>query len=234
MRNFIFATILMCIAFCSCEKIKGNGEITTEDRAIDGFFTEVENDTKFDVEIEFTNGNQKATITGESNIIPKIYIGVKNKKLTIKKNKSKYNLKNSEPVTITIYMNRSDYLDFINAGSGDMTVLSPLSKKITFENSGSGNLFAFDCENEATEIMSSGSGDVDVKGIAADVKITGCGDGAIDCFNLTAQYVEIHSSGSGMIEAYATDEADVWVTGSGEVYVYGTERVRYHYEYNDK
>ncbi|MBR5984141.1 MAG: DUF2807 domain-containing protein [Bacteroidales bacterium] len=234
MRNIFFVTILMCVAFCSCEKVKGNGEITTENRAIDGFFTEVENDTKFDVEIEFTNNNQKAKITGESNIIPKIYIGVKNKKLTIKKDKSKYNLKNTEPVTITIYMNSSDYLDFINTGSGDMTILSPLSKKITFENSGSGDLYAFDCENEATEIMSSGSGDVEIRGITAEAKITGCGTGEIDCYHLVGQFVEIHSSGSGRIEAYATDEADAWISGSGEVYVYGTERVRYHYEYDDK
>ncbi|MBO7570664.1 MAG: DUF2807 domain-containing protein [Bacteroidales bacterium] len=227
MRNIIIGAILMCVAFCSCEKVKGNGEIITETRSIDKSFSEVQNDTKFDVEIVFSN-EQKAIITGESNIIPKVYIGVKNKKLIIKKDKSKYNFKNTEPVTITVYMKRNDYMDFTNNGSGDMTVLSPLSREIMFENSGSGNMYAFDCENEAVEVMNSGSGDVDIKGIAAEVKITGCSSGYIDCYDLKAQFVEVHSSGSGRIEAYATDEADVWVTGTGEVFVYGTERVRYH------
>ncbi len=215
MRNIVIASIIMCVAFCSCKKINGNGELRTDTMSIAENFKEVRNDTKFDVEVFFANEN-KVVITGES------------------KEKNKYNLRNTEPVTIMVYMKRNDYLYYDNYGAGDLTVESPLSKKIKFDNTGSGDIYAFDVEHEAIEISNSGSGDVVVSGVSGEVKITCSGSGDVDCYNLSSQYVEIHITGSGRVEAYATDEADVWQSGTGEVYVYGTERVRYHYaEYDD-
>lgn len=228
MRNIIIASILMLIVFGSCQKIEGNGDVTTKTISIDGTFDEVRNDTKFDVDVVFSNEN-KVVITAESNISNCLSVKVKNKRLIIKKEKAKYRLLNTEPVTITVYMPRKDYLYFTNYNSGDLTVESPLSRKILFDNSGSGDILVYNTENEAVEIKNSGSGDIVIEGIAAEVKITNSGSGYVDCYNLTSQYVEIHSSGSGRVEAYATDESDVWLTGSGEVFVFGTERVRYHY-----
>ncbi|MBO7651767.1 MAG: DUF2807 domain-containing protein [Bacteroidales bacterium] len=228
MRNIIIAAIILCVAFCSCKKINGNGDVTTETKNIDEFFQEVVNNTQFDVEVIFANEN-KVVITAESNISQCLSVKVKNKRLTIKKDKSKYRLKNTEPVTITVYMQDKDYLYFSNYGSGDLTINSPLSKEIVYDNNGSGDIFAFNTENEAVEVKNSGSGDIVVEGVAGEVKITSSGSGDVDCYNLTAQYVEIHSSGSGKVEAYATDAIDIWRTGSGEVFTYGTERVRNHY-----
>ena len=233
MRNIVIASIIMCVAFCSCKKIEGNGELRTDTISITENFNEVRNDTKFDVEVFFANEN-KVVITGESNIIDYLSVYVKKGKLIIKKEKNKYNLRNTEPVTIMVYMKRSDYLYYDNYGAGDLTVESPLSKKIKFDNTGSGDIYAFDVEHEAIEISNSGSGDVVITGVSGEVKITCSGSGDVDCYNLSSQYVEIHITGSGRVEAYATDEADVWQSGTGEVYVYGTERVRYHYaEYDD-
>ena len=232
MRNIIIATIILSVAFCSCKKIEGNGEVITETYTVNDYFQEVTNETAFDVEVVFSNEN-KVVITGESNIIQKLALNVKHKKLIIDKEKNKYRLRATLPVNITVYMKRNDYMYFSNYGSGDLTILSPLSKKIKFDNTGSGYIYAFDCEHEAVEVLNSGSGDVELKGIAGDVYIQNSGSGDVDCYYLIGQYVEIHSSGTGRTEAYATDEADVWESGSGEVYVYGTERVRYHYEYDD-
>ena len=252
MKKILIATIIMTIAFCSCKKIEGDGNVITDTRNINEFFQEVINETAFDVEVVFSNEN-KVVIIAESNIAQLLSVKVKQKKLIIKKEKSKYRLNNTQPVSITVYMKSNDYMYFSNFGSGEMTiysptarkmelentgsgeltVLSPLSRELKFENSGSGNLYASECESEAIEIISSASGDVDIKGVTGDVKITDSGSGDIDCYNLLAQYVEIHSSGSGLIEAYATDEADVWISGSSEVYVFGTDRIRYHYEYED-
>jgi|GEM_PF-3528911 len=232
MRNIIIASAIMCLAFCSCQKIEGDGNITTETYAINENFQEVTNETAFDVEIVFSNEN-KVVVTGESNIIEKISIFVKNKNLRIKKEKNKYRLRTTQPVNITVYMKKSDYMYFSNDGSGDLTVNSPLAKKIEFDNDGSGDLYAFECEHEAAEVENNGSGDVVITGVTGELKIEHSGSGDIDCYNLTSQYVEINSSGTGRIEAYATDEADVWTSGPAEIYVYGTERVRYHYEYDD-
>ena len=233
MRNFIIAALIACVAFSSCKKIEGNGEVITKTYTISDYFQEVTNETAFDVEVVFSNEN-KVEITGESNIIEKLSVDVKHKKMTIDKVRNKYRLLTTQPVNIKVYMKTNDYLYFSNYGSGDLTVYSPLSKKIKLDNTSSGDLYVFDCEHEAVEVLNSGSGDIDVTGITGDVYIKNSGSGDVDCYHLTSQYVEIHSSGSGRTEAYATDEADVWESSSGEVYVYGTERVRYHYEYEDE
>lgn len=232
MRNFVIAALVMCVAFSSCKKIEGDGNVVTENYNINEYFQEVRNETPFDVTIIFSNEN-KVVITGESNIVQKLTVYTKRKRLIIAKDKNKYRLRNTLPVTITVYMKRMDYMYFTNNASGDLSVESPLSKKIEFDNTGSGDLYVFNCEHEAVEISNSGSGDVVVNGVASEVKITCSGSGDVDCYNLTSQYVEIHSSGTGRVEAYATDEGDVWQSGNGEVYVYGTDRVRYHYEYDD-
>lgn len=232
MRNIIIATIILSVAFCSCKKIEGNGDVITETYTINDYFQEVTNETAFDVEVVFSNEN-KVEITGESNIIEKLSVNVKHKKLIIDKVRNKYRLRSTQPVNIKIYMKRNDYMYFSNYGSCDLTVYSPLARKIKLDNTGSGDLYVFDCEHEAVEVLNSGSGDIVVTGVAGEVYIKNSGSGDVDCYHLTSQYVEIHSSGTGRTEAYATDEADVWESGSGEVYVYGTERVRYHYEYDD-
>ncbi|MBO7133338.1 MAG: DUF2807 domain-containing protein [Bacteroidales bacterium] len=232
MRNIVIASIILCIAFCSCQKINGNGELRTDTISITEKFNEVRNDTKFDVEVLFANEN-KVVITGESNIIDYLSVYVKKGELVIKKEKNKYKLRNTQPVTITVYMKRNDYLYYDNYGAGDMTIESPLSKKIKFDNTGSGDIYAFDVEHEAVEISNSGSGDVVISGVTGEVKITCSGSGDVDCYNLIAQYVEIHSSGTGRVEAYATDAFDIWQSGSGEVYPYGTDRIRFHYEEYD-
>lgn len=232
MRNIIIVALIACVAFSSCKKIEGNGEIITETYTVNDYFQEVTNETAFNVEVIFSNEN-KVEITGESNIIEKLSVNVKHKKLIIDKVRNKYRLRTTQPVNITVYMKRNDYMYFSNYGSGDLTVYSPLARKIKLDNTGSGDLYVFDCEHEAVEVLNSGSGDIVVTGVAGDVYISNSGSGDVDCYHLTSQYVEIHSSGTGRTEAYATDEADVWGNGSGEVYVYGTERVRYHYEYDD-
>ena len=233
MRNIIIVALVLCVALSSCKKIEGNGEVITETYTINEYFQEVSNGTPFDVNVVFSDEN-KVVVTGESNIIQKLSVYVKHKKLIISKERNKYRFLTTQPVTITVYMVSKDYMYFKNNTSGDLTVLSPLCRKIEFENSGSGDLYAFDCEHEAVEVINSGSGDVEIRGVAGEVKITGSGSGDIDCYYLLAQYAEVHSSGSGRIEAYATDEADAWISGTGEVYVFGTERVRYHYEYNEE
>ena len=53
MRNIVIASIIMCVAFCSCKKIDGNGELRTDTISITENFNEVRNDTKFDVEVFF-------------------------------------------------------------------------------------------------------------------------------------------------------------------------------------
>ena len=232
MRNIIFAALVLCVAFSSCKKIEGDGNIVTDTFNINEPFEQVTNETAFDVTVVFSNEN-KVVITGESNITDKLSVYVKRKKLIITKEKNKYRLRNTQPVTITVYMNRKSHMYFNNHGSGDLTAESPLSNKIDLENSGSGDLYVFNCEHEAVEIHNSGTGDIVVKGIAGDVYIENSGSGDVDCYDLIAQYVEIHSSGSGMIEAYATDAMDIWVSGTGEVYPYGTERVRFHYDYGE-
>ena len=232
MRNIIIVALIACVAFSSCKKIEGNGDVITKTYTINEYFQEVTNETAFNAEVIFSNEN-KVEITGESNIIEKLSVDVKHKKLIIDKVRNKYRLLTTQHVNIKVYMKRNDYMYFSNYGSGDLTVYSPLSKKIKLDNTGSGDLYVFDCEHEAVEVLNSGSGDIVVTGIAGEVYIKNSGSGYVDCYNLTSQYVEIHSSGSGRTEAYATDEADVWESGSGEVFVYGTERVRYHYNYED-
>ena len=230
MRNIIITALVLCVALSSCKKIDGDGNVVTETYSINESFEEVTNETAFDVTVIFSNEN-KVVITGESNIIEKLSVYVKRKRLIIEKDRNKYRLRNTQPVTITVYMSRKSNMHFNNYGSGDLTAESPISNKIDLNNTGLGDLYVFNCEHEAIEIHNSGSGDVVVKGIAGDVYIENSGSGDVDCYDLIAQYVEIHSTGSGRVEAYATDEGDVWQSGSGEVYVWGTERVRYHYEY---
>ena len=229
MRNIIVVLTIMVVAFCSCKKISGNGDVITETINLEEYFNEVRNETKFDIEVYFANENN-VVITGESNIIHSLSINVKSKQLVIKKAKAKYTLFNTKPVTIKVYMNNRNQLKFSSygVGAGNIKIDSPLSEKITYESSGTGDITAFNTENEAVEVKITGSGNVEISGVAGEVIIRNSGSGNAKCYSLSAQFVEIHNSGSGRVEAFATDAIEIWQTGSGEVYTGGTENVIFH------
>ena len=221
MRNIIIASILFCITFCSCQKINGNGEIVTETINISEKFQEVVNDTKFDVEVFFTNEN-KIVITGESNIIDRLTVKVKNGKLYIKKERNKYKLRNTEPLTIVVYMQRKDYMYFTNAGSGNMTVNSPVGKKILIENNGSGDIVAYDLDSEVAEVINSGSGNAFVYSpISNEMVVYDSGSGNIHVEDTENEAVEVKNSGSGNIfVSGVAGDVKIISSGSGKVDCY--------------
>lgn len=221
MRNIIIVSILMAFAFCSCQKINGNGDIVTETINVGENFHEVVNDTKFDVEV-FFSGENKIVVTGESNIMNRLSITAKKGKLTIKKEKNKYKLRNTEPLTIVVYMQRSDYMYFTNAGSGNFIVNSPVAKKILIENSGSGDMVAYDLDSKTAEVKNSGSGNVFAYSpISNEMQIYASGSGNIHVEDTENEGVEVKNSGAGNIfVSGVAGDVKIISSGSGKVDCY--------------
>ena len=86
---------------------------------------------------------------------------------------------------------------------------------------GSGNINVANLNQEAFEALLKGSGDIDLKGTVGHAILTLSGSGDIDAIALKALRVEAKLKGSGDIEATATDAADVRLSGSGDIKIYG-------------
>lgn len=86
---------------------------------------------------------------------------------------------------------------------------------------GSGNINVANLDQDTFEVLLKGSGDIDLKGTVGHAILTLSGSGDIDAISLKALRVDAKLKGSGDIEATATSAADVRLSGSGDIKIYG-------------
>ena len=127
-------------------------------------------------------------------------------------------LKNTN-INITITTPAVNYLRV--AGSGDMILTDPFTAFASeLKVDGSGSIRANLSGDNITATIS-GSGTIQLQGEVKNFNPVISGSGDVKAYSLTAQKVQARISGSGKIQTTATEQLDVTIAGSGDVFYKG-------------
>lgn len=203
MRIYLGALALVCVlASCQKERIKGSGEVTTEQRTLSGF-TKVSVSGSTDVHI--TQGdNFEVKVKAYANLLPYLETRITDKELLIGyKSNSNVSNDNSE-----VFITMPSVTGLSTSGSSDISCSGVFvtTDPVTAAISGSGNISIESGTAPGFTIHISGSGDVKSSG-------------------LVAEDVNIEISGSGDAEVHATQSLKARISGSGTVYYWGDPSV---------
>jgi len=201
------------------QTIKGEGKVVTQE-------IKLENIHGIGLGISgkliLTQGStQRITIEGQQNIIDNIKKEVRGGSWSIEYIK---NVKDAEPVTITVTVPSLDEIAL--SGSGTVTTTNKFSNLNDLEISiaGSGHLdFNFDAKD--TELNLSGSGKAILMGSTHELEINISGSGDVTAKDLTATGCEISISGSGDAAVNVNGDLRAAISGSGDVTYKGQANV---------
>lgn len=214
MKNtgFLFLVLFLII---SCGKpIPLSGVIVNEIRTISADFNEVESTCAYNVEITDGVRDGKIKISGDSSIVDKIVIELKNNRLIISQKPGFYT---SHGESVKVLLSANDLNGLFLTGSGSIitnSVQTSDSFRIVLD--GSGNIDTKISSNSA-DIQLNGSGDININGNVKNLKAGISGSGDIHSFGLNASSVNAGLTGSGNLEVMATDHLIGGVTGSGKI-----------------
>ena len=232
-----FAIALIMMAFTSCFDgiiVEGNNEITQETRTLPNF-TEVSSSGSY--RIFYQHGDSaKATIIGESNIIPYIETAVYNNKLDIR---TALHVSISTNKMLEVYIESPEIEEIELSGSGSIETDSVNGDELSLSISGSGDIISTFVGNEFTSSISgsgsmdiytecttsktsiSGSGKIIIEGLATDADFTIIGSGKIKAYDFAVKNAEVEISGSGDAYINAAEMLKGYISGSGNIYYIG-------------
>lgn len=212
----ISAIALITQTSCAQKGIKGNGNVISESRKTESYdkITLIGSPG-----IELIPGTEGSlTITAESNLIPYIETVVKGNELIVRF-KENFNYTTRKGIKITVPVEEIN--DLAIKGSGDIignTLLNLDNLNVTVNGSGD---IVLNVSSQTIKASVFGSGDIELKGNTKNLigKVDGSGD--LKLKKLIAQNSELRVNGSGDIDSTTTEKVDAFVSGSGDIHVYG-------------
>ncbi len=226
MKQLIILSCFCLLVFSSCnniggERIRGNGNIKTEDRpAVD--FMNVSVNGNIDLYVR-QDSFYKVKIEADENLLTYIEIIKEGENLIIRPRKG-YNLTGTDD--IKVYVSSPHYYQLKASGScdiiGENNISSP--NKLDIELSGSSDV-RMDVKAPQVRAALSGSGTIILRGVTKDFSVAGSGSTEIECMDLKSENVSVRISGAGSAEVFASVKLDVNVSGSGSVEYRGNATV---------
>jgi hypothetical protein len=218
MKSLLLSTIIS-LSIVSCgQTLVGNGNLTTITKQVSAEFDAVSSSGSFDVDIIEGPQDGKIKMEGESNILEKVKIEVKNNRLSIEFEKN-LNIRLSKAVKITLTAQNLKSLGL--SGSGTITAKGTQKvEEFTAAISGSGDIIAKVKANKTTASIS-GSGDVNLSGTTENFKVGIAGSGDVLAYDLIAKNAEISVSGSGDTQLTVQENLKGSVAGSGDIFYKG-------------
>ncbi|HWQ18973.1 MAG TPA: head GIN domain-containing protein [Methanotrichaceae archaeon] len=214
--SLIAASILGgCIGFTGC--LNGSGHIDSENRSIPGF-DGIDLQSSGNLYLD-QGAEQPVRIEADDNILPALRTAVQGGVLVIGTDGC------IAPTRLNIYVSAPLIRSLAASGSGNIIGRSQISSdSLALNVSGSGGMdLDMSCRNADTSV--SGSGSMHLSGQAVNHSAVVSGSGSIRGYDLSTRRSSITISGSGMDEASVSDELDVRISGSGNVYYRGSPGV---------
>ncbi|MEO8146621.1 MAG: head GIN domain-containing protein [Bacteroidia bacterium] len=211
-------TTLCIIAFISFtafapaqDHIKGNGKVTSETRAVNGF-NKVSLAGSIDLIVDQT-GKEGLVVETDENLQNVIITEVENGTLKIH---VKHDVSVS-PTKMIVHLSCANLNAINSGGSGDVSFKSKLTgDDLKISNGGSGD-YKLDVAVKHLDINSGGSGDFVIKGNADTFDFSGAGSGDVNAKDLTSANAKIVTAGSGDVKLRKGTNAKVSSVGSGDV-----------------
>jgi len=229
----LFAIMLVsCDGFRNC--IKGDGNIASETRIVEGNFHGVEVDGSFEVFIRKST-ETNIRIEADSNILPYVFTRLRSGRLVIDNDKQCFKTNRS----IRVYITTPFVDELILDGSGTLECDSIDADNVLVELNGSGIIYVdviysglsevfldgsgYITLNEVTtesfDVLLDGSGEIVVEDVLTnDINLDHEGSGSIICYRIDAHQLTANLDGSGIIQLEGdVDRTDLSITGSGNI-----------------
>lgn len=212
----ILTVIVSAIIFCSCNGIKGSGNIITQTRNVNEF-EGIKSTGSIDIEIT-NDANQSVKVEADDNVMPYILTTVEDGLLDVRY-KSDMSFINSHA---KVYVSAQTLKKILLSGSGDITSKDTLknAEQIDISVSGSGDIEALVDAPKVTANVG-GSGTITLVGKTKDFNCNVGGSGDIKSNRLLSENTNATVSGSGSAHVFASLHLVAKVSGSGDIYYSG-------------
>ena len=210
-----------CVFVYNANVIKGNGVSVTDTLDLGGFNSI---DIFGSMDVYYTQGPQKVTLTADENLIEYYDIDVKGGELVVKVEKG---VSISPKCRSFITVSSPDLNGVKITGSGDCRITEGLRNEgeFTFTVVGSGDLYADSIVCGGFTATVAGSGDVEVDALTCrttTLSIKGSGDIEIGCKD--AGDVSVNIAGSGDVRLNGTASSlSQKIAGSGDIHASGLQ-----------
>lgn len=204
--------VLSSCDFVAGKRVKGNGNVKTEDRPETGF-TGIVSGSNFDTYVGI--GPFSVKIEAEENIISYIDTYVENGILKIE-TKDGFWLKPSRQVKIIVTAPSLSKLHA--AGNGGMTSTTKITDSARIDLQVSGNAeMKMEVDAPVVDADMTGNGGIEIKGLARDFTCKTTGNGHIEAMDLKSENAKVEIFGNGNANVYASVKLDVRIGGNGNV-----------------
>ncbi|MEO5572778.1 MAG: head GIN domain-containing protein [Bacteroidia bacterium] len=217
MKNYLIAVCMLGFIFfnasakCDDEKVKGNGNVVSKDRAL-ASFDKINLAGSIDIIID-QNGKESVTVETDENLQEYIITEIKDGALDIHE-KEHYDLKSTK---LIVHVSCSKLKAISSGGLGDVKTTSAISgDDFAISHGGSGD-FNLNFTVKKLKISTAGSGDYILKGSADEFNLSSAGSGDVNAKEFECTTAKISSAGSGDVILKKGVTASVSSVGSGEV-----------------
>lgn len=194
------------------ERIKGNGETTTQDREVSSF-KGIKACCNFTVEV--SKGVPSVRVEAESNLQEHILTDVSSGRLKISYSQN-VNINNHKPVRIYVTMNE---LDYVSASSSSTITFKDGFKgdDLEVKVSSSGKIRNLEFSGSEILLEASSSGKLDIAGSGTLIRAKASSSGKISASDCQVGRAKVGVSSGGSIELNVTDELDADASSGGTV-----------------
>lgn len=226
MRRLIFFSFLLSIVFVSCrfiggKKIRGNGNIKSENRSVNAF-TSVDVGGNIDVYVK-QDSVSSVKIESDENLLEYVQVTVDGSTLEIQEERG-YNLRPSK--SIKVFVSGPSFKNFEASGACDIYSENQINSTdpISINLSGACNV-KMELKTPRIGVDLSGAGTITLKGETKDFNVDGSGSTDVNCFGLMTENTDIEMSGAGNAEVFASVKLNVHVSGAADVKYKGNATV---------
>lgn len=214
----IASASIFCFS-CSPDQLEGNGVLKVDTlKSIQGPITAIKHNSLCEV-LVYPATTPMVVVSGDENLLPLINVTYDKNTVSItnKEDKKIWSSSDAHPLTVKIYTNTPEHITL--AGMGNIIVDSAnylVAQNIHVINSGLGNIsMPVHCNN--ANVVLNGMGNITLNGIAQNIELELKGAGNIDAEGLTSKFAKIVQSGAGNISINTAEQADVKISGVGNV-----------------
>lgn len=224
MKTRFWIGLLAGLALAGCSgvtinigSVQGSGKMASEARVLEPV-TQVELAGFGDLTVQFGDKDE-ITIEAEDNILPLITTNVSGGRLVIG-TKPGVSIGMTQSVRYTLVLRKLDTVTL--TGSGNIRVQGVLdSRDVTVKIPGSGDVTLEEVRSKDLLAEIQGSGSIDMRGETQSLRVKISGSGDFSGADLKSASARAEILGSGNIQLWATDNLDVFISGSGDVEYFG-------------
>lgn len=217
----LFTLLLLCVVMSlsaqwnygggNSKKIKGNGDVETQSRNLDGFDGV---STCCNINVELRQGSFDVEVKAESNLMQYILTEVSGRRLKIGF-KDRVNIKTNEKITVYVSLPELEYVSA--SSSGEVYCKGEFSGDALEMNVSSGAYLEMSFTGNEVDADASSGGRMDVKGAGTFVRAEASSGGSVRAGGFAAKRARCNSSSGGGVSVSVSEELDADASSGGSV-----------------